>query len=299
METESNQTAKTRILRATISTITKGGPIRVNTYQATKPVLLKGMQLPAEARYIFKDPTDYSSKFRNHPISIEFFFGENGWENYDTFLGSFPLQEFLPEVIGSRNLEIKLTVSTNQILGISLFHTIPKNYEHIGYIDISNLNPPAIKPDTKVDASENIKKAYQNIMEMVKSPQPRQAGISRRGKDLVQDVTISFDEALHGGSKEIKTIGTKTCRACNGNGTESGKTLSPCSICQGTGWAKEMEGTKYHFTVCTKCQGDGVVNIHPCRYKSRPTTIRARLFVFSTKENQASLVDYLVICKSP
>jgi len=263
-KTEGNKDTKTKTLRATISIIIRGGPIRVNVKQPTKPVMLKGMHLPAEARFIFRDPTDYSSKYDNHPISIEFFFGENGREINDTFLGSFPLQEFLPEVAGSRNIELKLTVSANQILSISLFQVIPQKYEHVGFIDISTLEPPEIELNTDVDKSDNFKKAYQDIMEMVKNPQPRQIGISRRGNDIEQDVTISFDEALHGCSKTIEIIGTQTCHECTGDGTASGKTLSSCTDCQGTGWAKEIVGEKYRFTACATCQGNGLVNIHPC-----------------------------------
>jgi tetratricopeptide (TPR) repeat protein len=268
MNTEDDQIGKTRSLRATIGIITRGGPITVNTYQDTKPVMLKGMQLPAEACYSFKDPTDHSSNLVNHPISIELFFGENGEEDSDISLGKFQLQEFLPPFASSTNIELRLAVSSDQILSITLLDAIPQRSRSIGFVDISALDPPAIKPTPKVDASEDFKKTYQHLLEMVENPQPRQTGNPRRGRDLAQDVTISFGEALHGGSKDIEVVGTQTCPACTGSGTVSGRTLCPCPDCMGTGWAREMketsDGPQYRLTVCTTCRGDGLVNTYPC-----------------------------------
>jgi len=268
MKTEDDRIGKTELLRATISIITRGGPITVNTYQDTNPVLLKGMQLPAEARYSFKDPTDHSSNFVNHPISVESFFGENGKEEFDISLGNFQLQEFPPRFTSFRNIELRLAVSRAQILSITLIDPIPQKCRSIGFIDISALDPPVIKPMPKIDASENLKKTYQSLLEMVENPQPRQTGNPRRGEDLAQDVTISFDEALHGGSKDIKVVGTETCPACTGSGTVLGRALSSCPDCMGTGWAREMKetskGPQYRFTVCTTCKGDGLVNVYPC-----------------------------------
>jgi tetratricopeptide (TPR) repeat protein len=268
MKTEEDQIGKTEILRATISIITRGGPLRINVGQDTNPVLLKGMQLPAEARYNFKDPTDHSSNFVNHTISIELFFGDNGKEEFDMSLGNFQLQEFLPHLTSSRNIDLRLAVSHAQIISLTLLDSRQKKSLNIGFIDISALDPPVIKPMPKIDASDNIKNTFSNIMEMVENPQPRQTGIPRRGEDLVQDVTISFDEALQGCSKDIKVVGTETCPACSGSGTVSERVLSSCPDCMGTGWAKEIketsEGPQYHFTACTTCKGDGLVNIYPC-----------------------------------
>ncbi len=268
MKTEDDQIGSTRSLRAAIGIITRGGPITVNAYQPTKPVMLKGMQLPAEAGYGFKDPTDYSTRYVNHPISIELFFGENGMEESDVSLGDYPLQEFLPPYVSSRGIELRLAVSADQILSITLLDAMRQRGRSIGFVDISALDPPAIKPMPEVDASEGVERTFQQLMEMVENPQPRQTGHPRRGKDLAQEVTISFDEALHGGSKDIEVVGTQTCPACTGSGTASGRTLCPCPDCMGTGWARETKGTsagpRYRLTVCTTCRGDGLVNTHPC-----------------------------------
>jgi len=283
MKTEDGQIGKTKILRATIGIITRGGPFKVNTYQDTKPVMLEGMQLPAEAWYSFKDPTDHSSKFVNHPISIELFFGENGDEAFDIALGNFQLQEFLPPSASSRNIELRLAVSSDQILSITLLDAKSHKCRSIGFIDISTLEPPVLQPMPKVGPPEDFTKIYQNIREMVENPQPRQTGKPRHGKDLTQAVTISFDEALCGGNKDIEVVGTQTCSACSGSGTAPGRALSACPECRGTGWVREMEetsqGPAYHLTGCETCQGDGLVNIYPCHTCRGNGWVRSKRFI--------------------
>jgi hypothetical protein len=67
------------------------------------PVLLKGLPLPAEACYTFKDPTDTSSNYVNHPVFIEIFFGDNGSDP------TIYLWEFFPSLIFCRPTRIRAT----------------------------------------------------------------------------------------------------------------------------------------------------------------------------------------------
>lgn len=270
METQGDQSSQVNVLRASIGIVTRGGPVTVNLPQDTKPVMLKGMQLPAEARYSFRDPTDYSSQYVNHPISIELFFGENGRERSDLSLGAYQLQEFLPRSGGSINIELRLEVSSDQVLSITLVDARRQKSRSIGFIDISALDPPPIEPTPMINASEAIRNLVQELVREAEDPQPRQVETRkpRRGRDLMQEITLSFDEALHGGRRDIEVPGAQTCPACNGDGTAPGKSLSPCADCRGTGWTRKMKdtpaGRQYHFEGCTTCHGDGLVNAYPC-----------------------------------
>jgi tetratricopeptide (TPR) repeat protein len=268
MKMDDGPIEKTTTLRATIGVISRGGPLKVIVFQQTKPVLLKGMPLPAEACYAFTDPTDTSSNYVNNPVSIEIFFGDNGSEAHDTPLGAFPLQEFLPPFVNPGDIKLKLLVNTDQLLSIHMFENEFSGWRGVGYVDISTLQPPDDKSMPTDDASKNFAGIPKVLMEIVENTQPRRTGIPRRGKDLSQNVTISFDKALQGGSQAVETFGTRTCSSCAGSGSAPGKALSMCSACQGTGWEKEKQetpqGPLYHARSCTVCRGDGWVNLSPC-----------------------------------
>lgn len=268
MKTNEDQIDEDGFLRVTIGVITRGGPVTINVNQSTDPVLLQGMKLPAEATYEFQDPTDYTGKYVNHPVSIELFFGENGRQGDDISLGEFQLDNLPPAFAGSRNIEIKLTVSTGQILSIAqMDHTIHR-FCIIGFIDIAKLEPPEFKTTIKNNLSSQID--LDVFSDIFLNSKPQKIEIPQRGKDILQDLSISFGEALLGTCKEINVNSTETCPVCIGSGLSPGKTPQPCATCQGTGWKKEVSGTKddpkYWFAkTCPTCKGNGIFIADPCR----------------------------------
>jgi tetratricopeptide (TPR) repeat protein len=266
MKTEYNKTGETGNLRATISILTRGGPFKVNVYQSTNPVLLRDIELPAEASYVFSNPA-LGRPYVNLPISIELFFGENGREEDDISLGKFQLKYISPSFAGS--IEIKLAVSAEQILSIAVLDHTTLTFRSIGFIDISKLAPPEIKIKTKNSGADQNKFSFQQLSDLFLNPKPRDMGKPRRGEDISQVLTISFEEAVHGAKKDIRVISTETCPVCSGSGVAPGKTIVHCVDCRGTGLKKEEtqtdQGPLITSKTCPTCKGDGLIIADPCR----------------------------------
>ena len=102
----------------------------------------------------------------------------------------------------------------------------------------------------------------------------RNANAPRKGADILNHMTIDFDEAVYGTKKDLKIdveedcpecdghggFGEKTCDECHGSGTITREqrtmfgsflTKTTCPYCKGT-------GTKYEET-CSSCRGRGKV----------------------------------------
>lgn len=268
MKTEKKQNDETGALRANISILTRGGAVTIHSFQNTNPVLLQGMELPAEAHYEFPDPTSNQAYAHNNPVSIELFFGDSGYEADDISLGRFQLSNLTTTSVGSGKIKLKLAISIAQILSILVLDHASQYYRAIGFIDLSNLEPPDIKDKHQGTAAEVNTSIQDQISKLFTDPQPRKIGKPRHGKDIVQDLTISFEEALYGVNKEINVSAVQTCLTCNGSGVAPGKALLPCSTCSGTGWKKEEKqtdkGPVLHAITCPTCNGDGLTNTDPC-----------------------------------
>lgn len=268
MKNNEYQNGKTNVLRANISIITRGGPLKIHTNQKTNPVLLEGMELPAEANYELMDLTGKQSFAIDNPVSIELFFGDNGWQGDDISLGEYYLEKFLPTFAGSGKINLKLVVNTEQTLSISILDHTSLYYRCIGFIDISELEPPDVKVEPKRSVAEFNTFMSQQISDLYLDSTPRNEGIPRPGRDILQDINISFEEALHGDEKEIEVTTTEKCHICNGSGVPPGKALLPCNTCSGTGWKKEEkqtdEGPLWHMITCPACKGDGLILTNPC-----------------------------------
>ena len=102
----------------------------------------------------------------------------------------------------------------------------------------------------------------------------RNANSPRKGADILNHMTIDFEEAVYGTKKDIKIdveedcedchghggFGEKTCNECHGSGTITQEqrtmfgsflTKTTCPYCKGS-------GTKYE-EICSKCRGRGKV----------------------------------------
>ncbi len=90
----------------------------------------------------------------------------------------------------------------------------------------------------------------------------------RRGADLRYELTISFNDAVHGVQKEIEVSRAETCATCSGNGAEPGTSPTRCSTCRGTGEVRQVRqtflGSMVNVTTCPTCRGAGEVITAPC-----------------------------------
>lgn len=91
----------------------------------------------------------------------------------------------------------------------------------------------------------------------------------QRGNDLRYDLTIEFEEAVFGATKQIELEHLESCEHCHGSGAEPGTKKTTCPTCGGSGQVRQSTRTILgNFTqvaTCPKCQGTGNVIETPCK----------------------------------
>ena len=82
-----------------------------------------------------------------------------------------------------------------------------------------------------------------------------------RGEDLQVQVTLSFEEAVFGCTKEINVPRYESCSHCSGTGAKNGTEYVKCSDCNGTGQVRYQTNSIFGTTVrqgpCKTCNGTG------------------------------------------
>lgn len=89
-----------------------------------------------------------------------------------------------------------------------------------------------------------------------------------RGSDLRMEMTISFEEAAFGTSKEVQLNKDITCEACGGTGAKPGTEPRRCEACGGTGQIRQQRSTAFGSFInvvdCPDCGGKGTIIKDPC-----------------------------------
>jgi molecular chaperone DnaJ len=92
--------------------------------------------------------------------------------------------------------------------------------------------------------------------------------VPQRGDSLQTHLTLSFNEAVFGCSKEVEIQRIEFCPSCHGIGSEPGTNPETCPDCRGTGQVKKVQqsifGRFTHITTCSRCGGSGNVISNPC-----------------------------------
>lgn len=112
-----------------------------------------------------------------------------------------------------------------------------------------------------------------------RSSSQRRNGPSK-GRDIEQDITISFEEACAGVKKEIRFARFDACTKCGGSGAYSASDISTCSKCRGSGRVQMIQNTilgqmrterecpdcgglgKKITRVCPDCSGKGKIKVN-------------------------------------
>lgn len=83
----------------------------------------------------------------------------------------------------------------------------------------------------------------------------------RRGPDLRYDLTITFEEAIFGGERDIEYRRLETCVVCGGSGAEPGSRPITCTTCNGSGEVRRVQqsilGQFVNVVACNTCGGTG------------------------------------------
>jgi molecular chaperone DnaJ len=92
----------------------------------------------------------------------------------------------------------------------------------------------------------------------------RGGAAARRGADLDADVTMSFEDAVHGVTVPIQLSGTGSCPVCHGSGAKPGTATHVCPRCSGTGMSSRNAGGFAFAEPCRDCRGRGLLVDDPC-----------------------------------
>ena len=91
----------------------------------------------------------------------------------------------------------------------------------------------------------------------------------RRGGDLKQHVTLTFEEAAFGSEKEVEVASAEVCSRCKGLRAEPGTEPERCANCEGSGEVRRVQqsvfGQFVNVSTCDRCGGEGRVIAKPCR----------------------------------
>ena len=91
----------------------------------------------------------------------------------------------------------------------------------------------------------------------------------QKGESLRANLTVTFEEAAFGCTKDIDLNRTETCEECHGSGCAAGTTAETCPDCRGSGVVRiQRGGGGFAFSTtaaCSKCRGTGKLIHTPCK----------------------------------
>ena len=91
----------------------------------------------------------------------------------------------------------------------------------------------------------------------------------RKGSDLRQRITLTFEESAFGTEKTIEVPSVELCSTCDGLRAEPGSQPERCTNCDGTGELRRVQqsvfGQFVNVATCDRCRGEGRVVANPCK----------------------------------
>jgi molecular chaperone DnaJ len=142
-------------------------------------------------------------------------------------------------------------------------------YDQLGFAGVEGMGGPTPHDfyQTVWDFDDDIFGGLGNIFEFVMGGGTRRSGDhrgARQGKNIRQDIEISFKDAVFGTKVEISYSRNESCPVCKGSGAASGTSKKICPTCKGTGQVRERDGLWSVPLPCPSCRGQGEINEKPC-----------------------------------
>lgn len=89
------------------------------------------------------------------------------------------------------------------------------------------------------------------------------------GLDIRYDLSLSFEESICGGQREINIVRYETCNNCNGSGAKSNTSMKTCFQCGGRGRVMKTQRTQFgvvsQVSSCLSCGGKGKIITDHCK----------------------------------
>lgn len=85
-----------------------------------------------------------------------------------------------------------------------------------------------------------------------------------RGQDVAAEVSLGFDQAVHGATLPLRLSGPAACKTCGGNGARPGTSPRRCPVCGGSGFVSRNQGAFGFSEPCVECRGTGQLIDDPC-----------------------------------
>lgn len=89
-----------------------------------------------------------------------------------------------------------------------------------------------------------------------------------KGRDIEVNLTITFEEAIFGATKEVSLTLDDKCKHCKGGGVEPGYSTKTCPTCKGAGQVTRVINTLFgpiqQAATCETCSGKGKVPEKKC-----------------------------------
>ncbi len=90
----------------------------------------------------------------------------------------------------------------------------------------------------------------------------------KRGADIETYITLTFEEAAFGCTKDIEFTRVETCSHCKGSGANGANGVETCKTCSGTGTVRTVQRTPFGSMQsqrpCSTCKGTGKIIKDPC-----------------------------------
>jgi molecular chaperone DnaJ len=85
-----------------------------------------------------------------------------------------------------------------------------------------------------------------------------------QGRDLETEVSLTFDQAVHGTQVPLSVPTSQPCPTCHGTGAKPGTSPKVCPVCEGRGIESQSQGIFSISQPCSNCNGSGAVIDDPC-----------------------------------
>jgi molecular chaperone DnaJ len=135
-------------------------------------------------------------------------------------------------------------------------------YDRFGHAGISGNGGPGFDPSTFVDFQDIFGDIF-NFGDIFGGRGGRRSR-AQRGADMREDITLEFEEAVFGVTKQVQIRRLEGCEFCRGSGAAPGKAPIDCTTCGGHGQVRYQQGFFAIQRPCSTCQGTGKLIIDPC-----------------------------------